>query len=754
MLSPTGKRRGSFIGNQTDAKQEEKFDYTDSEFDLTVDKQSSQSPLKFHDFMDRLVGKNKLLAQAEQYDKARGVIIPKNDSSFENENNVQDSKSEGRVQVDSPILKEQDLNKASESNLSERRITSVEYPKLNKQMQFHDSAAQVSAMPYMPNPKGTTIEEHLLVQSTPLSKIKQHNVNGKNSSTSQPKDLLKEKFQDSRKQSLNDHDPPTTTELKTTELRDELTKFKEELDGINRVRNEQEQELRVLKDSSNKKDKELAQLKREYNDLINSVDEAKIRAQKTEKEFQTKIQNLTDELLKKEKSHTVTVKKLKAELKSTKELQAGLVEKASMQKLQEDMEERLNSLSDVVKSRDSTINDLTAKLKSADAEQEQLSLQLLESKTLVEQLNSKLESKLTVEAEVSDLKSKLATANNENSVLLQYIANFTLFKVKVGEFLISQIGRKKSQETCEKWLKSQHIIGYKTENEEESFTSLKNLVERDLKPTLEEKSSRISYLEKEVGDKNSKITELLDKVTDVQQSREELISLRDQLTSEVTSLKSQICSSEITAKENAFKDLTEQNLKLLEKMNVVNDEVATILMKLKTESASLQKEKELSANMKSTISHLESSLSKIRKSYEKVKGNAADKITPDTLMKIHTHMNKESYENLELDTIDNLNLVECQNTIKNIVAILNISYSKLSSKLPLVNIMLRYEKTMLFHFANKVHNLLFHQEIDFKTFTKKALENYWTHRNAKEIQHPLEQCLKDLYKSVSEKLLV
>lgn len=77
MLSPTGKRRGSFIGNQTDAKQEEKFDYTDSEFDLTVDKQSSQSPLKFHDFMDRLVGKNKLLAQAEQYDKARGVIIPK-----------------------------------------------------------------------------------------------------------------------------------------------------------------------------------------------------------------------------------------------------------------------------------------------------------------------------------------------------------------------------------------------------------------------------------------------------------------------------------------------------------------------------------------------------------------------------------------------------------------------------------------------------------------------------------------------------
>ncbi|CDO94102.1 unnamed protein product [Kluyveromyces dobzhanskii CBS 2104] len=740
--------------NQTDPKQEEKFDYTDSEFDVTIEKQASLSPLKFHDFMDRLVGKNKLLAQAEQYDKARGISLPKNVDTLDSENENQASQNHGKVVVESPILKEQNLNKAKEAHHSERRITSVEHPKLNKQMNFNnDSSEPISATPYVANPKGTTIEEHMMVQSTPLSKTKPFINSGKVSTNSQPKDLLKEKFQESRKQSLTENDI-ISTQSKGTDLKDELITFKKELESLNRLKKDQELEIQILHESSSKKDEELSILTKKYTDLITTIEETKRQTQNTEKEMRLKAERLSDDIQNKETSHALEIKKLKTELKSFEDLQAGLVEQASVQKRQEELEKALSDLTNVGKSKDVTIEELTSKVHKMNSEQEQLSLQLLQSKTLVEQINDKLNAKSKVEAENSDLKTKLAAANEENSNLTELISKFTLFGVNLGVHLTTLIEKQKSLDSCEIWLKTRNIIGFKTETDAKLTTSLKESIEKEFKPALEEKFKDISLLQKEVGKKNETITELLDKVTDVQQSREQLITLRDQLTSEVTSLKSQICSSEIATKESAFENLTEHNFKLLEKVNAANNEIATISLELNKVSTSLLQEREITSSSKSTILQLENSLSKLRKSFEKVKGNTADKITPEILTKIHAHMNKESYDKLELDNIDNLNLVECQNTIKNIVAILDISYSKLSSKLPLVNIMLRYEKTMLFHFANRIHNLLFHQEIDFKNFTRKALENYWTHKNAKAVQHPLEQCLKDLYKSVSERLVV
>ena len=864
MLSPSAKRRVNIIGNQSDPNQEEKFDYTDSEFELTLERQSSQSPLKFNDFMDTLVGKKRLLAEAEQFDKGNSITLPQIEGTQLKGVPTENLKEYGNIASHSPILKEQELNKVSEANNDSHKMIHVNNP-----------SVQVSKTHYFNNGKEHIIEDPLLVQSTQLSKVKQIQLDGNVFDNAQPKDLLKEKLQVSRKQSLVENDG--SIEKNSNGLRDELCKFKEDLADINKVRFEQDDELRKLMMGLSEKDLELSQLKKKYSSLVENMQEDKDLAQKSEKELHIKIEMLSQRLEVQEKNYTEIIENLKKELEATKSLQAGLVNKSLLQKAEADLAKkdeeikirieslendfsakeesllkRVELMEDSIKSKNVENEDLSARLSKSDSEKEALSQELLECKnqeqilnkrieefqqneekfvnkerdlnntiqelsdqegrlnTKVEELIAKeseqnntvtnlnerlrelsnkeleqnstveklsqklteeisieqnlkneinllkaeLDNKKTLEVNLADLDAKFALLESEHKRLIEFISNLTLFNTSIGNHLMKLFHESESIEKCELWLKSLKIVGFKTENDEQHLKELQNFIENDLKISLKEKTQEITGLQAELRDKNSKINDLLDKISDIQESKEELITLRDQLTSEVSSLKSQICKSELSVKEDSFKNLTEQNLSLLQRINALTNELSEKTTQVKGLTLELQIEKEISSNMRNSLAHIETTLTKLRKTYDKVRGNISDRITSESLSNTHTHMDKQSYEKLELDRVDNLSLVQCENTIKNIVALLDIPYSKLATKLPLVNIMLRYEKTICFHFANRIHNLIFHQEIDSKAYTKIALENYWSHRNAKAIQHPLEKCLNDLYKSVAERLLV
>lgn len=371
MISPGRKRTKSFLISQLDSKNEERFDYTDSEFDITFEKQASESPLKFNDFMDTLVGRKKLLAEAEEYDKARGIFVSKNET-------------EQKEDLSSPTLKEQNqnMNLATESAPSDRRISSVEYPRSNKLMQFNDSSAQVNATPYIPNPTGTSIEDHLLVQSTPLSKSKP------SSNNTQPRDILKEKLLDNHRQSISD----AGSEKKPNDLKEELSKFKDDISNIDKIRYEQKQEIEQLKDILSGKDeelsqlkdilcgrdKELSQLKNELSILARNEEDHKIVIQEANKTKQNITRDLNDALKRlkkefemKEKSYDKKILEMKTELAGFKEQQTILSTNVNesetlIEKLRNDMNEKENQL----QTARNSLSDVKDHVKKIDLEKE------------------------------------------------------------------------------------------------------------------------------------------------------------------------------------------------------------------------------------------------------------------------------------------------------------------------------------------------------------------------------------------------
>lgn len=767
----TGRKVSSSISNTNpESNLEEKFDYTDSEFELTFEKQTSDFPLKFHDFMATLVGKRKLLAEAEVFDKSRGVVLPKREDVKPNK------------EARSPVLKEQNQNTKPETGKTDRRISSVEFPKSNNDIQF-DDARQVNATPYISNPTGTSIEDHLLVQSTPLSKSKM-------SSDTQPRDLLKEKLLDNHRRSVSES---SSMSRKPTELREELSKFKDGLSNIDKIRVEHEKQIKMLMETLENKDTELKETKK----ALSSKSDAEAEMEDKFNSFEKRYENLGDRLKVSEENELILKQRLSAlekgiasnsseakdkidslteKLATEQDACTKLLTEVSTFKLKnKEQAITIDQKSNQISILESSLERSQKSLQDLAEEKEILSSESLQYKCEAENLQENLEAqKGKYEDELkahNNLKNKftelesiyekseerLIKVNTKNKFYENFIQHMKIFNIEIGEMILPWLKNEDNTLNINQLLSELNIIGFKTKEDDESMRKAQNEIEKEWKPKLMQNLEDNSLLKAEIDSKNEKMTALLDRIDLLEESKEGLLVKNEKLLVEIAKSQEKIKSCELShlsEKENTFMELTSQNLKLIERINSAKEEIAAKSNKLNSTADILKKEKEQNVNLKTNLDQTENSLTNLKKSFEKIRGNPAERITSDSLFKIHRHINKTSYQLLELESIENLSLVECQNALKNIIAILDIPYSKFSTKLPLVNIMLRYEKTICFHFANRVHYLLFHGEIDSKTYTKKALENYWSHRDAKSIEHPLEQCLNDLYKTVRERLLV
>ena len=126
-------------------------------------------------------------------------------------------------------------------------------------------------------------------------------------------------------------------------------------------------------------------------------------------------------------------------------------------------------------------------------------------------------------------------------------------------------------------------------------------------------------------------------------------------------------------------------------------------------------------------------------------GNQAERLTFEKLAAINSAVTKETYNYLGCDSIDLLTNVELGNTVKQLVVLLEVPYTKLRRKIPLIAIYLKYERNLYGYFANRLYYSRFNVPIDSQLLTHEAYMQYQRTGDIDGIVHPLGECLDNLY---------
>ena len=83
--------------------------------------------------------------------------------------------------------------------------------------------------------------------------------------------------------------------------------------------------------------------------------------------------------------------------------------------------------------------------------------------------------------------------------------------------------------------------------------------------------------------------------------------------------------------------------------------------------------------------------------------------------------------------------------MKQLVVLLEVPYTKLRRKIPLIAIYLKYERNLYGYFANRLYYSRFNVPIDSQLLTHEAYMQYQRTGDIDGIVHPLGECLDNLY---------
>jgi len=133
-------------------------------------------------------------------------------------------------------------------------------------------------------------------------------------------------------------------------------------------------------------------------------------------------------------------------------------------------------------------------------------------------------------------------------------------------------------------------------------------------------------------------------------------------------------------------------------------------------------------------------------------GDETKKITYDQMSLNNSDTSRDTYDFLEVDDVDKLTIVESQNVIKNLIILLNIPFSKLAKKIPLIGIYLIYERNLYAYFANRLYYQLHGKQIMLADYNREAFNQYVATNSLNNIRHPLEECLETLCNCIITKL--
>ncbi|AMD19444.1 HBR543Wp [Eremothecium sinecaudum] len=843
---------------------EEKFDYTESEFDENDDSTVSEGKIKldrsfnFRGFMNRLNGKHKALELAGQLDSKRGV-------------------SEGievSASTDGP------------KEYSENEEKALQLPMWNGQAGIRQGQHGHKANMETSTPMKQSTKGDLVVQSTPLAKPGALN-------RTQPKDILREKLIENhnRKVSVNSVNSGHTQRdimQETRDLREEMSKLQEELaasenhqlekDGeisqLNRKLNDKESQILELKKQLESKNSELMTFEQKSATAAESIVALTERNKQKDAKIKSLEQSLENSVVDTEaevtnlnkvlEQVTLEYKKYKIETKlrldesestlrkaeeRSKELQEKLESKSlelseMNSKLSEmntklsEMNNRLSEMTNKLTSRETEISNLQAFLNESNTrsntlqsdkealttevqnQKEKLTSTIAEMQSLkdtLEKLNDEKNTDITTikdeleqnwkqkadmlkesEKECRELKSTLADKTKELSSatsqlkkitserdsVKKFIEQLKCFDIPIGSLAMEQYKKSPKHPSINLLLKEkQDILRFYLKSDEEAINKLNSEIdalktsnddlraelELKLKSTAEKYGSTEASMKREILSLQSDLKErtgVIDKLQStvdmLQKDAAALIREKEESVNRNAELAQQISKlqeSQLQEDHEKFVELCDKNQELIQKCSDLTEKIHEVEVKLHTaesKAESLQNElnskESIITEKQQLITELQLTQTQIQKSLEKLKGNPADMISFDSAQKTYHNLDRKTYNHLMVDQVNHLDLVQLQNIVKNIILLLETPFSKLSKKMPLVSIYLRYEKSLCFHFANMLHYHVYHEPIDIKKFTNDAYSQYLERHDFSKIRHPLELCLEKLYEEVRSRL--
>ncbi|KAG0671411.1 hypothetical protein C6P45_000578 [Maudiozyma exigua] len=166
----------------------------------------------------------------------------------------------------------------------------------------------------------------------------------------------------------------------------------------------------------------------------------------------------------------------------------------------------------------------------------------------------------------------------------------------------------------------------------------------------------------------------------------------------------------------------------------------------------LQQLEEENNSIKAEMNSQYDVINQTNKQIQSLIGDEHMKITFEQILLNNKGITKETFDQLEVDQIDELTIVELQNVIKNLIIFLNIPFSKMTQKIPLIGIYLMYERNIYAHFANRLYYQIHGIQITLADFNREAYSQYTVNKTLDNIKHPLEACLDNLCARIITKL--
>ncbi|AAS50578.2 ABL193Cp [Eremothecium gossypii ATCC 10895] len=838
---------------------EEKFDYTESEFDENDDSAVSEGHIKldksfnFRGFMDMLTGKQKAFELAHQLDVKRGV-------------------SSGMDELVSPdALTEQPSNDEKAPVGAIRRVPSG--------ARHATVGPTLEATPVRQTTQGRG-SDLLLMQSTPLAKPA-------TLSRTQPKDLLREKLIENHHRkasgnSVGSGQAQRDMVQEQKDLREEMSRLQEELAALENRQLKKDGEISQLNRTLNDKDMQLAELKKQLESktgevisqelkaanahqraktLENELEQQKNKVRVLEKAMETTAMEVEAErtrLNKDLEQVTLEYKKYKVEtgLRSNETSNTLQQIKGKNKILKDDLEKKtneVNELRDNISTKEkevSNLKNLLADLKvlvnELRADKSTVDVQLDIQKKELEAASSKLNSLRVefdqlknekdteintlkadiennwkkkqvrleeVEAKCNDLTALLQKSyetNKELSVQLKrkdteigkindqlkrttvekdslrdFLEKAKWFEIPVGTILLDLFKKQRRPANGYKTILSEkyEIVGFRLTSDDELLNNLRqkvgslensnNLLQEELESKI--KNTQEMFGSQEASMKNDiiKLSEdlkarsaMIDKLQSVidslQKDAAALLKEKDESVNKNIELSqhiAQLQEDQLQRDNTTFLELCQKNQEILqynhemmEKMHVMEAELRSVVKASNDLQFSISEKEAVLKEKQQIITDLQMNINQLRKNLEKLKGNPADMISFESAQRIYHNLDRKMYNTLMVDQVNQLDLVELQNVVKNIILLLETPFSKLSKKMPLVSIYLRYEKSLCFHFANKLHFQVYQEPIDIKKFTNDAYSQYLERHDITKIKHPLEICLEKLYDEVRSRL--
>ncbi|CCK73551.1 uncharacterized protein NDAI_0G05680 [Naumovozyma dairenensis CBS 421] len=322
-------------------------------------------------------------------------------------------------------------------------------------------------------------------------------------------------------------------------------------------------------------------------------------------------------------------------------------------------------------------------------------------------------------------------------------------KYEVGGFYTADVDdqlhkfEKEIDDYKEKIVDLQKKYDQRLNSEEIKNSELEKLegLNKKYKDSIEERNGKLSELQTDLSRNEKKLEEL----------RAQNFNLLNDKQSLIDDLK-KLKDTQADIISNTFLELRKQLNESTENVKTLNGKYVDKINELNIANDMLGKERKEKME-KIEYSNLQASqIEFLEEKINIIVGDLREALTFNIVRSTRPDVTKELYNLLMVDKIDDLNLTQLQNIIKNMILLFEIPFDQFMGKVPFLVISLKYEKALLAFFANRVFYHLYNQRIDFKELSKEAYLQFMKSKSMNNINHPLQPILEELYRVVVTKI--